>query len=53
MAELNNILAANEEYSKCFKYGNLPVPPSRRLAVLACMDARLSIEDFLALSTGD
>ena len=49
MAELNNILAANEEYSK----GDLPVPPSRRLAVLACMDARLSIEDFLGLSTGD
>ena len=35
MAELNNILAANEEYSKGFKYGDLPIPPSRRSAVLA------------------
>jgi carbonic anhydrase len=38
MAELNNILAANEEYSKGFKYGDLAGPPSRKLAVLACMD---------------
>jgi carbonic anhydrase len=53
MAELNNILAANEEYSKGFKYGDLPSPPSRKLAVLACMDARLSIKDLLGLSTGD
>jgi hypothetical protein len=37
MAELNNILAANEEYSKGFKYGDLPVPPSRRLAAHAWM----------------
>jgi len=53
MAELNNILAANEEYSKGFKYGDLRGPPSRKLAVLACMDARLSIKDLLGLSTGD
>src|SRR5215471_14960520 len=53
MAELNNILAANEEYSKGFKYRDLPSPPSRKLAVLACMDARLSIKDLLGLSTGE
>jgi len=53
MAELNNILAAYEEYSKGFRYGDLHSPPSRKLAVLACMDARLSIEDLLGLSTGD
>jgi carbonic anhydrase len=34
-------------------YGDLPITPSRKLAVLACMDARLTIEDFLGLSTGD
>jgi carbonic anhydrase len=53
MAQLNKILAANEKYSKGFKYGDLPTPPSRKLAILACMDARLTIEDFLGLSTGD
>jgi len=53
MSELNNILSANEEYSKGFKYRDLPSPPSRKLAVLAYMDARLSIKDLLGLSTGD
>lgn len=53
MAELNKILAANEEYSGSFKHGTLSIPPSRKLAVLACMDARLTVEDFLGLRTGD
>ena len=53
MAELNKILAANEEYSKDFKHENLPIPPSRKIAVLACMDARLTVEDVLGLNTGD
>jgi len=38
---------------KDFKHGNLPIPPSRKLAILACMDARLTVEDFLGLDTGD
>ncbi|MGB6592068.1 MAG: carbonic anhydrase [Candidatus Nitrosopolaris sp.] len=28
-------------------------PPSRRLAVLTCMDARLTVEHFLGFNTGD
>jgi carbonic anhydrase len=52
VVELNKILAANEKYSKGFKYGDLPILPSRKLAVLACMDARLTIEEFLGLNTG-
>ena len=32
---------------------DLPLPPGRRLAVLACMDARLTVEDVLGLRTGD
>jgi carbonic anhydrase len=53
MTELNKILSSNEEFSKDFKHGNLPIPPSRKLAILACMDARLTVEDFLGLYTGD
>jgi carbonic anhydrase len=53
MTELNKILSANDEYSSGFKHGDLSIPPSRKLAVLACMDARLTVEDFLGLSTGD
>ena len=30
-----------------------PPPPRRRLAVVACMDSRLTVEDVLGLSTGD
>jgi carbonic anhydrase len=53
MVELDSLLRANEEYAKTFRYGKLHMPPARKLAVLACMDARLTVEDFLGLETGD
>lgn len=33
--------------------GKQPIQPSKRVAVLACMDARLDVEDLLGLQTGD
>jgi len=33
--------------------GKQPIKPSRRVAVLGCMDARLDIEDLLGLQTGE
>jgi carbonic anhydrase len=33
--------------------GKQPIQPGRRLAVVACMDARLDVEDLLGLQTGD
>ena len=33
--------------------GRQPIQPSRRVAVVACMDARLDVEDLLGLQTGD
>jgi carbonic anhydrase len=33
--------------------GKLPRLPRRKLAVLACMDARLNVEQVLGLSLGD
>lgn len=33
--------------------GPKPIQPARRLAVVACMDARLDVEDLLGLQTGD
>jgi carbonic anhydrase len=53
MMELNNILKANENYSKYFKHGNLRATPARKLAILACMDARLTVEQVLGLDTGE
>jgi len=46
-------LQSNENYAKEFKLGHLPMPPGRKLAIVACMDARLTVEQFLGLSTGD
>jgi carbonic anhydrase len=33
--------------------GPLPIPPSKHMAVVACMDARLDVEDILGLQTGE
>jgi carbonic anhydrase len=33
--------------------GPLPIRPSKRMAVVACMDARLDVEDILGLQTGE
>ena len=53
MPELPELLAANERYAASFTKGDLPMPPARHVAVLACMDARLHPEKFLGLEEGD
>jgi carbonic anhydrase len=52
-AEYARALAENERYAAQFDHSALPLPPGRKLAVLACMDARLTVEDVLGLRTGD
>ena len=47
------LLAANERYAVGFDRSQLAHPPARKLAVVACMDARLTVEDFLGLRTGE
>jgi carbonic anhydrase len=46
-------LAANQQYAEKFTLGHLPMPPARKLAIVVCMDARLTVEQFLGLKTGD
>jgi carbonic anhydrase len=53
MSIIDERLQANQAYAQSFKLGALPMPPARHLAVLACMDARLTVEQFLGLQTGD
>ncbi len=53
MSTIDDTLRANQEYAKAFKLGNLPMPPGKHLAVLACMDARVTVEEILGLKTGD
>ncbi len=45
-------LAANESHQREFTSGGLPAPPSRRVAVVTCMDARIDIYRALGLEPG-
>jgi carbonic anhydrase len=51
--ETERALAENARYAATFDRPNLELPPSRKLAVLACMDARLTVEEVLGLRTGE
>ena len=42
MSEIDELVANNEAYAERFDKGELPLPPARKLAIVACMDARLS-----------
>lgn len=53
MSVTDEVLAANKDYAAKFDLGGLAMPPARKFAILACMDARLSVEQFLGLKTGD
>jgi carbonic anhydrase len=53
MSVTDEVLKANEEYARSFRSGNLAMPPARKLAILACMDARLTVEQMLGLKTGE
>lgn len=53
MSVIEEVLNANKNYVKNFALGHLPMPPARKLAVVACMDARLTVEQVLGLKTGD
>ncbi len=46
-------LEANRQFVEQFNLGHLPMPPSKKLAVVACMDARLTVEKVLGLNTGE
>ena len=53
MSVIDEVLAAHQSYSASFRLGHLPMPPARKLAIVACMDARLTIEPMLGLKTGE
>ncbi|MDT8407050.1 MAG: carbonic anhydrase [Methylococcales bacterium] len=50
---VNEVLAANRQYSNQFDKGDLPMPPGRQFAILTCMDARLDPAKYAGLSEGD
>ncbi len=53
MSSTDDLLANNESYVGSFDKGDLPLPPARKVAVIACMDARLNVYGMLGLTEGD
>jgi carbonic anhydrase len=52
MSVTDQLLANNAAYAADFT-GPLPLPPASKLAVLACMDARLNVYGLLGLAEGE
>jgi carbonic anhydrase len=53
MSVTDELLANAERYAANFDKGDLPLPPAKHVAVVACMDARLNPYGLLGLSEGD
>ena len=53
MSVIDDLLQNNEVYVAGFTPSGLPARPSRGLAVVACMDARLDLFNALGLAIGD
>src|SRR5438552_7348254 len=53
MSTTDDLLRNAERYAAKFDKGQLPMPPARQTAVVACMDARLNPYGLLGLSEGD
>ena len=49
MSVTDDLLRNNEAYAETFDKGDLPLPPAKKLAVVACMDARLDVHAMLGL----
>ncbi len=53
MSQIQDVFNSNEKYVKSYGYSHLKPNPLKKIAVLACMDARLLIEDILGLKIGE
>jgi carbonic anhydrase len=53
MTAIGELLSNARVYADSFEEGDLPMPPAKRVAVIACMDARLNPYGLLGLGEGD
>ena len=53
MSVTDELLDNAKRYADGFDKGDLPMPPARKVAVVACMDARLDPQKVLGLAEGD
>ena len=53
MSVTDELIQNNESYAASFDKADLPTPPAKQVAVVACMDARLIPTRALGLDEGD
>jgi carbonic anhydrase len=53
MTVTDTLVENSKHYEQGFDKGSLPLPPGKKVAVLACMDARLNPYGLLGLEEGD
>jgi carbonic anhydrase len=53
MSVTDELLENAEAYAAQFRKGDLPVPPAKRVAIVACMDARVNPYGIFGLAEGD
>src|SRR5436190_5287227 len=53
MSVIDELIGNASSYSESFDRGDLPLPPAKRVAIVACMDARLNPYGLLGLHEGD
>lgn len=53
MSSTDQFLANNARYAGTFEKGDLPIPPAKGAAIVACMDARIDPARLLGLTEGD
>lgn len=53
MSSTDHFLANNARYAESFDKGDLPIPPAKRTAIVACMDARIDTGQLLGIEEGD
>jgi carbonic anhydrase len=53
MPTIDELVDNAQAYAQTFDRGELPLPPAKRVAIVACMDARLNPYGLLGLEEGD
>src|SRR5256885_7675305 len=53
MSTTDELIENSKRYAESFDKGGLPLPPAKKVAVVACMDARLIPTRVLGLEEGD
>jgi carbonic anhydrase len=53
MSAIDDFVQNAQRYHSTFTKGNLLSPPNQRVAIVACMDARMNLFKMLGLSEGD